>query len=291
MAALDRNADMMIVQSGTASQVRTWSLVLSSQSIPHIFIKNEDGIWEIKVEEDHLYAAVKQIELYERENTFKNEIAALPPLRLSLQPLWILLVPTIISVLSAEVYTLRIHGINKASAVLQGDWFRTITAQTLHANSHHLASNLISGYFILSLLSGRINLSRLATPILITAAVANFGVAWTWKTNFNSLGFSTFVFAALSVMASIERRLLAPNTIGKFKRFEAFFSSLFIAIMMGLGENSDILAHFYGLFLGMFTGLALPRPWVKTGEWRMLDGLGVGSFVLIIALSWHLALR
>lgn len=292
MTEENRHADpaMVAVHSGTPAQVRAWSLVLASQAVPHLFVQNDANIWEIQVAEAYLYAATQQILLYEQENAPRTETLALPPLTLSLQPLWILLVPSIISVLSAEFFVLRAAGNNQAAAVLQGQWFRTITAQTLHANSHHLASNLISGYFILSLLASRINLTRLATPILLTSALANFGVAVTWKSNFSSLGFSTFVFAALGAMASIEWRLLPPHTIGVFKRFEAFFSSLFIAIMMGLGENSDILAHFYGLFLGMLTGLILPRTWLHPRPWGAPDIGGALTFVALIAWAWGRAL-
>lgn len=285
-----------LVAQGDYSQVQDWSLVLSSQQIEHQTQKIESGDWAIFTTPDIAKVAKEQIETFVFENHMTQDTMGLPPLMLSLQPLWVLAVPTLITLMSTwpANHLMKGQGMNDADRLFKGEWWRIFTAQTLHSNSHHLASNLISGYFVLSILAARIPLTRLVSPLLLATGLANAAVSWTWGTDFRSLGFSTFVFAALGSMAAIEWRLLPKNTVGLFKRFEPLLSSLFIAIMMGVGENSDVLAHFYGLIAGIFAGIALPKKWFLHHElsWKIgpMDVMGGFAYLGVIAVAWSLAL-
>ena len=170
----------------------------------------------------------------------------------TLQPLWILSVPAIITLIqfSDRISYLTSRGISDASLVLKGEWWRLFTALSLHGDAKHVLGNLISGFFVLNLLSLRIPLSRLAAPLLIFSALANGLVSLTMQENFRSLGFSTFVFASLGALSSIEFRLMPKEFHGLQRRFAPLFGALLLAVFMGLGENSDIFAHGYGFILG-----------------------------------------
>lgn len=229
-----------------------------------------EGYVAIYLQEHHLQFARHQLNLWTRENQTEGqqkewEHHAIP--ELSVAPLGILLVPTLFYILLpfAGAYPiLKEAGLNNAERVLaQGEWWRLWTALTMHANHKHLLSNLLSGYFVLNLLRTRFNSSWQWLSLLAFSGLANFLVVYThgleaWD-NHRSLGFSTFVFAALGMLAAVETKQLIQDRKIQFKKLTPFTSSLFIVVMMGLGEGSDVLAHFYGFFMGMIPGLALPQ--------------------------------
>ena len=43
------------------------------------------------------------------------------------------------------------------------------------------------------------------------------------------------------------------------RRLTPLISAFFIAVMVGLGENADVKAHFYGFGIGALLGVACPR--------------------------------
>ena len=197
------------ISEGAFKQIRDESLVLLSQGISHRIERSEEGPFQIFVEPDKRRAAQFQIRLYHRENPPRDENPPLP-LKFTLQPLWVLAVPIACTLLDFSDAFVQMHnaGIADAAKILRGEWWRAITAMTLHGDSRHLASNLVSGFLALSLLHYRIPLAKLVPFLAVASAIANFFVAFTVQTNFRSLGFSGFVFATIGCLAVIEFRLM-----------------------------------------------------------------------------------
>ena len=204
------------VSEGGFRQIRDESLVLLSQGITHRIERSEEGPFQIFVEPEKRRAAQFQIRLYHRENPPRDENPPLP-LKFTLHPLWVLAIPIACTLLDFSDISIQMHnaGIADASKILRGEWWRTITAMTLHADSRHLASNLVSGFLALSLLHYRIPLAKLVPFLAVASAIANFFVALTVQTSFRSLGFSGFVFATIGCLAVIEFRLMPRETHGK----------------------------------------------------------------------------
>lgn len=255
----DSGSGENLIASGDPSTIRDYSLVLASQRIEHRISRNEAGPYQISTPEDSATSAHEQIRLYREENPPRTNS---PPLsiHLSLSPLLVLLLPTVLTLIefSDRGSKLYYSGIADAEKILAGEWWRPFTALTLHADAHHLVSNLVSGFVALNLLAFRLPLSRLALPLAIASGLANFCVALTVQNDFRSLGFSTFVFAAIGALGTIEFRLMPREFHGLLRRFAPLFSAILLAIFLGLGEHSDILAHFYGFVLGIFCGM-IPR--------------------------------
>ena len=203
------------VSEGGFRQIRDESLVLLSQGISHRIEHSEEGPFQIFVEPEKRRAAQFQIRLYHRENPPRDENPPLP-LKFTLHPLWVLAVPIVCTLLDFSDIAIQMHnaGIADAAKILRGEWWRTITAMTLHADSRHLASNLVSGFLALSLLHYRIPLAKLVPFLAVASAIANLFVALTVQTSFRSLGFSGFVFATIGCLAVIEFRLMPRETHG-----------------------------------------------------------------------------
>jgi membrane associated rhomboid family serine protease len=290
-SAPDEENEVLVI-SGDYTQIRDYSLVLASQEIEHRLKHSNEGPFEIFVPIDSLEKALEQISLYQAENPPRPENPPLP-MHWSLQPLWILMPPTLITLLQFSSHGSAFYhtGIADAEKILNDDWWRVFTALTLHGDARHLASNLISGYVILNLLSFRLPLSRIAISLVAASGLANFLVALTVQNDFRSLGFSTFVFASLGALSSMEFRLIPKNMQGLLRRFAPLFGAASLAVFLGLGENSDILAHFYGFILGLFCGF-IPRQ--KNLLWgtplQIKDGVLFGIYFGVFGIVWKVAL-
>ena len=259
--------DHIVLARGAYKPLEEWCLVLDSQNIPYHFEQSQEGPWILQVPFALVEPASLQIRLYREENPEKPTHAPLPALRWSLQPLWVLLIPLIGTFWQFSTYgSLHSQGVAVAHRIVQGDWWRIFTALTLHADSGHLLSNLVSGYLVLALLAVRLPLTRMVPWLVFAAGIANLGVAWTVQSNFRSLGFSTFVFAALGALGTVEMRVKPPGFDGILRRLAPCIAVLALAMLMGLGHHSDILAHFYGLGAGLAVGFLPSKRQLQWGS-------------------------
>lgn len=283
--------EIVCVSEGTFRQIRDDSLVLLSQGISHRLIRSEEGPFQIFILPEHEDRARLQLALYRKENPPKEENPPLP-LSFSLQPLWVLLAPTIVTLIDfTDKINFHTRGISDASKVLKGEWWRSFTAQTLHGDVRHLASNLLCGYIVMNMITFRIPLLRLAPFIVIASAIANLCVSLTVQTNFRSLGFSTFVFAAIGCLSVIEFRLMPKETHGLLRRFAPLCGAASLAVFLGLGENADILGHAYGFIAGLFCGFIPSKKALRWGTpLSTIDGIGLLLYYAFYIIAWKLAM-
>ena len=282
--------EIVCVSEGTFRQIRDDSLVLLSQGISHRLIRSEEGPFQIFILPEHEDRARLQFALYRKENPPKEENPPLP-LSFSLQPLWVLLAPTIVTLIDfTDKVNLTTPGISDASKVLKGEWWRSLTAQTLHGDMRHLASNLLCGYIVMNMITFRIPLLRLAPFIAIASAIANLCVSLTVQTSFRSLGFSTFVFAAIGCLSVIEFRLMPKETHGLLRRFAPLSGAASLAVFLGLGENADILGHAYGFIAGLFCGFIPSKKALRWGTpLSTVDGIGLLFYYGLYIAAWKIA--
>ena len=283
--------ETVCASEGTFRQIRDDSLVLLSQGISHRLIRSEEGPFQIFILPEHEDRARLQLALYRKENPPKEENPPLP-LSFSLQPLWVLLAPTIVTLIDfTDKINFHTRGISDASKVLKGEWWRSFTAQTLHGDVRHLASNLLCGYIVMNMITFRIPLLRLAPFIVIASAIANLCVSLTVQTNFRSLGFSTFVFAAIGCLSVIEFRLMPKETHGLLRRFAPLCGAASLAVFLGLGENADILGHAYGFIAGLFCGFIPSKKALRWGTpLSTIDGIGLLLYYAFYIIAWKLAM-
>ena len=283
--------ETLCVSEGTYRQIRDDSLVLLSQGIEHRLLRSEEGPFQIFIVPEFETAARQQLDLYHRENPPKEENPPIP-LSFSLQPLWVLLAPVIFTLIDfSDKLNLHGPGISDAAKVMKGEWWRSLTAQTLHGDMRHLASNLLCGYIVMNMITFRIPLLRLAPFIAAAAAIANICVSATVQTDFRSLGFSSFVFAAIGCLAVIEFRLMPRESHGMLRRFAPLCGAASLAVFLGLGENADILGHAYGFVAGLFCGFIPKKKSLRWGTpLSSADGLGLLMYYGLYLAAWKLAL-
>jgi membrane associated rhomboid family serine protease len=150
----------------------------------------------------------------------------------------------------------RIDGV----LVRAGEWWRSLTALTMHSGFRHLAGNLIFGAFF-GFLAGRLLGPGIAWAAAVAAAAAgNLLNTFLLEPAHRAIGASTAVFAALGLTAGFvwRARLMAQDRWAY--RFGPIVGGLALLMYTGTGdERTDIGAHLMGFVCGFIGGMLLTR--------------------------------
>ncbi len=272
------------------------SLALSSQGIRHWF--EFDGIQFILTvdPEDATYARTV-LEDYDSENAdFQNEdTPEAPPVNLRLSPLLHLLIPVAVFFWAGSTPWggwLTQRGGADARRILDGEWWRCLTATSLHVDHEHFLGNMLSGFFILNLLRRRCGPGTSMLLLTLAVGITNFLVAFFSTPNHFSIGFSTVVFAALGLLAGIETLHLprrSPQLTG-LRDFSPLVAAFFLAVLVGIGDKADVKAHFIGFGLGSLCAPLATRLERRAGH-PACQIAGVVLVYGIYAIVWMIAQR
>jgi membrane associated rhomboid family serine protease len=175
-----------------------------------------------------------------------------------------------------------------AGRVVAGEWWRTLTALTLHVELDHLGGNLVFGAFF-GLYVGRYLGRGIGWLAVLGAAVlANALTAVALDPAHRSLGASTAVFAALGILTAYTwRRGFLRETPWRW-RIAPIVAGLGLLAFTGAGgENTDVFAHLAGFVMGFGTGLALAR-WltVRVLKSRATQRVCAALALALVAGAW-----
>jgi rhomboid protease GluP len=178
-----------------------------------------------------------------------------------------------------------------AGLVVHGEWWRTITALTLHADLGHLVANSLAGV-VFGVLVGRHFGSGLGWLLmLVCGALANGVDAMLQSSDFRSIGASTATFASIGMVGAFVWRRGYYRTLDWRRSLAPIFAAVALLAYTGVeGENIDVVAHVMGFTAGLLCGFAA-APF----DLRRLGG-GVQTTcgfaaVALVAIAWSLAGR
>jgi len=173
-------------------------------------------------------------------------------------------------------------------------WWRAVTALTLHADVVHLVSNLISGLGFAFFVCRFFGAGAGWLLVLLSGIAGNVlnAVVYYPEPHY-SIGASTAVFGALGVLTGVgvwaaisapDRRLSLPRWL------IPFFGGLTLLGLFGVGDgNVDVAAHISGFLCGVVLGglgACVQRWFVLLQRWSMFVG---GGALLLIGLAWWTA--
>jgi len=274
---------------------RHWPLVLSAREIPWQLDTAGDA-WRLLVPAPQLAVALEQLELYEREN--RNWPPPLP----QRPPLYDNQLPTLAGFALLAGFSLyagvsrpdwKLLGSADASRILSGEWWRALTALTLHADWLHLAGNVVFGLLMVTRLARELG-SGVAWLLVIACGTAgNLLNAWLQNSGYRSIGASTAVFAAVGLLAALN---LVRYRKPLWKRWALPLAGAAGLLAMlgsgGEGSRTDLGGHLFGLISGLIGGLATSRLLLRHGRpssWvNRVSGLLAGG---LIVAAWYLALQ
>jgi membrane associated rhomboid family serine protease len=270
------------------------ALVLTSVQIPHQLV--DDGLsCALVVPAEHSPRAVEELRLYDEENP---RVRPTPRKRIVYQDAlpgvigYVLVVCAVAwmagySFFGSNWFTAgRVDG----TLIRDGEWWRTITALTLHSGVRHLLGNLVFGVFF-GIFAGRLLGPGVAwLTVLIAAALGNTANTLLLESAHRSIGASTAVFATLGLLAGYVWRgqLMAQDRWST--RFGPVVGGLALLMFTGTGdENTDIGAHLMGFVCGFAAGMLLTMISKVPAPPRVQLAAG-GAALAIVALAWVIAL-
>ncbi len=178
-----------------------------------------------------------------------------------------------------------------AGAVCAGQWYRTVTALTLHVDLQHLAANLTFGG-IFGLFAGRMLGPGLAwATILATGALGNGVNAWIQPPDHNAIGASTAVFGCLGLLSAYSFTVRQTAGISWRRVWVPIVGGVILLGFLGTGgERTDFMAHVTGFGSGLLLGVLFGHAGQRIiPGWR---GQAILGFMALsaIGLSWYMAL-
>jgi membrane associated rhomboid family serine protease len=178
------------------------------------------------------------------------------------------------------------------ASVRAGQWWRAVTALTLHRDLEHLLGNLFFGSWIGWFAAARLGWGVAWLATLLSAAAANLFDAALGPPGYRSVGASTAVFAALGILSALGWRERHAMGRGGFARWSPVIAGVILLGWTGSeGANTDLVAHglgfLFGLALGAVLGLSPLRARLRTlPQWP-----AALACLLLLGLAWTLALR
>lgn len=176
-----------------------------------------------------------------------------------------------------------------AGAIVSGQWWRTLTALTLHADLVHLLGNLVFGscfgYYVGRYLGAGFGWLL----ILLGGVLGNAVNAFVQAPLHLSVGASTAVFAALGILTAWRwRRGFEPHTPWRI-RFAPLYAGIALLAFTGTaGESTDLGAHLFGFVAGLGLGSLAVGVAERLGP-RVQSGCGAVSVVCCVG-AWIAAL-
>ena len=184
------------------------------------------------------------------------------------------------------------NGVLDAGFLARGEWWRVFTALTLHADLLHLLSNLAFGA-LFGYPAARLFGPGVAWLLILLGGGLAYGIdALLHPPQHYLLGASTAVFTALGLIAAYGWQRHLRDWKPWVRNASPLIGGIALLAFTGTGgENTDILAHLVGFAVGASLGalcarLPMPTPGRNAVQWAA----GLASLV-ILALSWVLALQ
>ncbi|GMR17137.1 MAG: rhomboid family intramembrane serine protease [Gammaproteobacteria bacterium] len=288
--------DWQVVFSGNgANGCADRALVLMSLDIPH-FVQHDAGTSVLLVPASVAERAKYELWQYERENR-----APPPPPRV--QPVYqdglpgvlvyvaVLLLVAWFAATGAFGFDWLGAGRVDGTLIRQGEWWRSLTALTLHSGMRHLLGNLGFG-MLFGLFAGRLVGSGVAWFSILTASgLANLLNTVLLESAHRSIGASTAVFAALGLLAGYvwRARLMAQDRWPY--RLGPVVGGIALLAYTGTGDaNTDVGAHLAGFLCGFGAGVVLTMASGRLRHRRLQ--LAAGSAALLsLLVAWLAALQ
>ena len=285
----------MVVYRGKRAACFESGLVLAAKGVAYE-LHEVDGLWALSVPPSAVSIALDELARYAAERGTGRTAPAVRTFRGAGIGA---AVYVCVLLLTAYCTGIQLFGLDwlaagalDARAGGAGEWWRAITALTLHLDQAHLISNLLFGVGIGSL-AGRLFGPGIAWgSILAAGALANYLEMLIAPPLHRAVGASTAVFAALGLLTGFAWRLRRSLRERFRYRWAPLFAGVCLLAFLGAGtEHVDVLGHALGFAAGTLLGWAIARADVSRYRGRAPQ-IAAGAFALsLIVVAWTCALR
>ena len=249
------------------SQAQECGLVAAAMELPYWVIR-EGPVFVLYVEAASAPVVADELRKFEAESLQRKEPGAPPPPlpKVEVWPLflaawtmggfwaWQNFVP--------EVWSDRGAALN--TAIFAGEWWRTLTALTLHGDLGHFAANLFFGCVFGAFLQPRFGAGVGWLGVVLAGALGNGINAWFYRSEPHStIGASTAVFGTLGLLVAWElvSRWRIPHQRRWWQLVVPIGGGAALLASLGAGDEMhhriDYMAHCWGFVAGLLLGFPI----------------------------------
>jgi membrane associated rhomboid family serine protease len=283
-----------VVFRGSKLLCREFSLVLEARGIEHE-VQESGGHWVLTVPPPLVHRANDEISRYSAERNVPrstpNLIEPFSGASIGVIGYALILLVTAycagIGLFGADWLSLGALDVGAGR-----EWWRALTALTLHLDQEHLMGNLLFGA-VAGIAAGRLLGPGVAwASILGAGALANYVEILIAPATHRAVGASTAVFAALGLLAGLAWRQRLTLRERLWYRWAPLIAGICLLTLLGAGNaHVDVLGHGLGFLFGTAVGWLYAQTGVpRSRGMRLQIVTGVGAALLVCA-AWLLALR
>lgn len=284
-----------IIPARSLRQAMDWSLVLFSQGIESELHEAVPGSGvELRVAVEQHARCLLILEQYQRENRHRRWQRPVPRTGFFFdwQSVgWGMLMCLLFALQSTDGSLLASQGRYDSVKVHAGEWWRSLTAISLHSDIRHLASNVSTGLVFLGLAMAEYGAGQALLAMTLAGALAN-GVGLLLRpVPYFGLGASGAVMAALGLIAVRAFRWQEWRDRPALATARGIVAGGLLLVLLGFSPQGDVLVHVAGFVLGCAFGLLL-KPFVgfprRQSRWDLPAKM---AFTILFSGAWYLALR
>ena len=280
-------------------EARERGLVVAARELPH-WIEREGDEWVLRVEESAGEEVARELAAFESEERARPvgrgvfPVQKIPTLSLYVAA-WVLGTFFFLQKMPGAAWEER--GAAESALILRGEWWRTITALTLHADVAHIGANLATGLLFAAFALPRFGTGVTWLAIVLSGALGNAINAWGYRGEAHgTIGASTACFGALGILMGAEffSRWREPQTRSRWQLVLPLGAGLGLLAFLGVGEKGghvDYMAHWWGFVAGAVEGVAAEGWRVKDRVSPGMQRVAAGGALALVAGAWVLATR
>jgi rhomboid protease GluP len=284
---------------GRLSAARQRALVVAAMGLPH-WLSREGKEFVLFVEPQSLEPVLLELGRFEAESAAQSmerasEDATTSPVSLLIGGGLLLLFWWIQNVMPE--FWMRQGAAVSDSIMCQGQWWRCVTALTLHADGAHWIANLGVGLLFASFVVRQMGAGLGWLAIVLAGSVGNALNAWFYSAQRHiSIGASTAVFGALGLLTGCEFARRLCDRAGHNRRQLILPLGAGLGLLAYLGAASeekhvDFMAHLWGWIVGFVMGAFFSLTHAGAKIPRAWQSVAAACTPLLIAWAWMRALR
>lgn len=287
---------------------RNHGLVLQAMGIPHGILE-VDRSFVVVARSDLADKAREELLRYERENVGwpPRETASRPVSQGIHAAIVFGGVMVLMYVLQHDQrYGLDWEALGRADAGLirGGEWWRAVTALSLHLDLPHLAGNIVFGAAFSVILAQSVGVGIAWWGFLLTGALGNLVNAFFQPPTHLSMGASTAVFGALGLQVAFEWMRRHQLSYRAWRRWAPLVMGIGLLGWLGTGGASiddphqiggtlqrvDVMAHVFGFAVGTVIGFALGRRRESLHMKTSTQAVVTISALFALVAAWAIAI-
>lgn len=273
----------------SADEADLYGLVLSSSDVTYHVRKGEHG-WEVYVRDTGYEKALDVIEKYLSENRDAHLVEEVHSFEYgrTFSGLWVSLILVALHVGVALNHEsgafVKTYGL-AAYEVLHGELYRAVTSLFIHADTLHLAGNVLGIALFCTAVCQITGPGVGWLMILITGLGGNFLNAFLYKSHHLSVGASTAVFGAVGILAGYQffKKLGPPGR--RNKAWLPLAGGLALLAFLGAGEHADLTAHLFGFLVGIVVGVLYAFLASRPGG-KLCQASSLAIALMLIVIAW-----